>query len=78
MDDNATGLNIGDVVKVKQGVLDPDTEAGICESLAGLKGSVTILAISHQAALREVADVVYETSNGNIRLKRDLTAIHEG
>lgn len=43
--------------------LDPATEAAICETLAGLKGRVTILAISHQDAMRRVADAVYELEN---------------
>jgi ATP-binding cassette subfamily C protein len=38
--------------------LDPETEAGICKTLESLKGRVTILAISHQSAMREVADIV--------------------
>ncbi|TFG61993.1 MAG: ATP-binding cassette domain-containing protein, partial [Gemmatimonadales bacterium] len=44
--------------------LDPDTEAGICATLRKLAGQVTILAISHQAALRDVADVVYRVDKG--------------
>ena len=51
--------------------LDPVTEAGICETLRHLKGRVTILAISHQMAMREIADVVYELGNGRVRRVRD-------
>jgi ATP-binding cassette subfamily C protein len=51
--------------------LDPVTEAGICETLHQLKGRVTILAISHQLALRGIADVVYELGNGRVRRVRD-------
>jgi ATP-binding cassette subfamily C protein len=40
--------------------LDPETEAAICESLERLRGRVTIVAISHQAMLRDAADIVYE------------------
>jgi ATP-binding cassette subfamily C protein len=47
--------------------LDPVTEAGICQTLSRLKGRVTILAISHQMAMREIADVVYELGNGRVR-----------
>lgn len=47
--------------------LDPETEAEICRTLAALKGDVTILAISHQMAMRDVADVVYEVANGRVR-----------
>ncbi|HSM60733.1 MAG TPA: ABC transporter ATP-binding protein [Longimicrobiales bacterium] len=47
--------------------LDPETEAAICRSLVGLKGRVTILAISHQSAMREVADQIYLVSDGRVR-----------
>lgn len=49
--------------------LDPGTEAAICETLRGLRGEVTILAISHQPALREVADLVYEVADGRVQLQ---------
>jgi ATP-binding cassette subfamily C protein len=39
--------------------LDPETERAICDTLEGLKGRVTIFAISHQQALVDVADNVY-------------------
>lgn len=39
--------------------LDPENEKEICTTLAGLRGKITILAISHQPALVEVADQVY-------------------
>jgi ATP-binding cassette subfamily C protein len=44
--------------------LDPDTEQAICETLRTLKGQVTILAISHQAALRAAAERVYKLEKG--------------
>jgi ATP-binding cassette subfamily C protein len=47
--------------------LDPRTEAAILETLSKLRGEVTVLAISHQNALRGVADVLYELSNGEVR-----------
>jgi len=47
--------------------LDPETEAAICETLKGLADSVTILAISHQPALREAADIVYRLEGGVVR-----------
>lgn len=37
--------------------LDSDTEAAILETLSALRGKVTMLAISHQPALRSMADV---------------------
>ena len=43
--------------------LDPDTEQEICRTLRALNG-VTILAISHQQAMREVADYVLEIEAG--------------
>jgi ATP-binding cassette subfamily C protein len=47
--------------------LDPKTEAGICAALAGLKGRVTVLAISHQSAMQEVADLVLRVEEKGVR-----------
>ena len=44
--------------------LDPKTEAEICETLHRLCGKTTIIAISHQPAIAEVADVVFKIHNG--------------
>jgi ATP-binding cassette, subfamily C, bacterial len=46
--------------------LDPVTEASLCETLRSLRGRVTILAISHQPALMEPADIVYRIDAGRI------------
>ncbi len=46
--------------------LDPDTEATVWNSLLGLDGGLTILAISHQPRLMSVADVVYRVEDGEI------------
>lgn len=46
--------------------LDPASEAAVCETLAGLRGSVTMLAVSHQAALGAVADRVLRLENGEL------------
>jgi ATP-binding cassette subfamily C protein len=46
--------------------LDPKTEAAICRTLAKLRGDITILAISHQPAILEIADVAYRIDKGNI------------
>lgn len=46
--------------------LDPATEAEICETLRQLRGQLTILAISHQSALVDVADRVFQISGGNV------------
>jgi ATP-binding cassette, subfamily C, bacterial len=56
--------------------LDPVTEAAICETLRGLGGSVTILAISHQAALVDVADIVYNVEKGSAE-RLDLALGHQ-
>jgi ATP-binding cassette, subfamily C, bacterial len=44
--------------------LDPATEAAFCQTLKNLSGDLTILAISHQSAVVEVADIVYRMENG--------------
>ena len=48
--------------------LDPETEAEICQTLRELRGQLTILAISHQAALVDAADRVFQISSGEIKL----------
>jgi len=49
--------------------LDPGTEAGICATLRSLRGKLTILAVSHQAAMADIADEVYRVDGG--ALSRD-------
>lgn len=44
--------------------LDPDSEAAICRTMERLRGKLTILAISHQAALVGAADKVYRLEKG--------------
>ena len=46
--------------------LDPETEASICQTLRELSGKLTILAISHQTALVDVADRVFQVSGGSV------------
>jgi len=46
--------------------LDPESEAAICDTLDSLRGSITILAISHQAGLGRIADRVVHLRNGVI------------
>jgi ATP-binding cassette subfamily C protein len=48
--------------------LDPVSEADICRTLFGLKGKLTILAITHQKALFDAADRVFRVNNGNVQL----------
>lgn len=47
--------------------LDPESEAAIRETVKALRGAMTILAISHQPALLEVADLVYRLEDGRLR-----------
>jgi ATP-binding cassette subfamily C protein len=51
--------------------LDPETEASLCESLAALRGEITVLAISHQRALVDAADRVYRVEKGSASLEID-------
>jgi ATP-binding cassette subfamily C protein len=44
--------------------LDPNTEKAICNTLRELRGSLTIIAISHQPAVLEVADRAYRLQDG--------------
>ena len=44
--------------------LDSETEAAICQTLRSLRGTLTILAISHQTGLIEAADRVYRLEHG--------------
>ena len=46
--------------------LDRETEAGICDTLEQLRANLTILAISHQSAMVEKADLVYRLGDGII------------
>ena len=44
--------------------VDPETEKSMCDVFRHLKQSTTIVAISHQRALQDVADVIYMLENG--------------
>jgi ATP-binding cassette subfamily C protein len=46
--------------------LDPVTEAEICRTLRRLTDHLTVLAISHQPAVTEIADVIYNVSGGTV------------
>jgi ATP-binding cassette, subfamily C, bacterial len=48
--------------------LDPATEIEICRTLRRLAGQRTILAISHQPRIAEIADLVVEVSDGTARV----------
>jgi ATP-binding cassette subfamily C protein len=47
--------------------LDPTTELEICSTLKDLTDYVTILSISHQEAMRNAADIVWELKGGKLR-----------
>ena len=55
--------------------LDPATEAEICQTVRRQAGSLTVLAITHQAAWVDIADRVYRVVDGTLeQLERgDLT-----
>ncbi len=46
--------------------LDPATEAAICDSLRRIGKDTTVLAISHQPAVKRIADKVYRIVDGRI------------
>ncbi len=50
--------------------LDPETEAAVCATLKALTPGVTILAISHQAAVADVADRIYRLQNGQLHREK--------
>jgi ATP-binding cassette subfamily C protein len=52
--------------------LDPETETAICRTLEGLRGELTIIAISHQSALVDVADRVYRMAAGTASLETGI------
>jgi len=53
--------------------LDPESEAAVCDTLQQLRGKHTILAISHQSALVEIADKAYRIRDGKI-LQAEITS----
>ncbi|MBF0624358.1 MAG: ABC transporter ATP-binding protein [Magnetococcales bacterium] len=53
--------------------LDPATERAICTTLRHLTGELTILAITHQAELVRVADLVFRVEGGTVRLQDQTT-----
>lgn len=51
--------------------LDANAEKGICDTISKLRGKRTILAISHQPAIRELADEVWEIQDTSLRVLVD-------
>jgi ATP-binding cassette subfamily C protein len=56
--------------------LDPESETAICDTLRQLCGKLTILAISHQTAIIELADKTYRIENGQIFKIKDHLEKH--
>ena len=56
--------------------LDPESEGAICRSVQRLRGEMTILAISHQPALLDIADHVYRLEAGRLTLVESPAAAH--
>ena len=54
--------------------LDPQSEAAICETLKSLRGRLTIVTISHQEALVNIADKAYHVADGKIVSSEDRAA----
>jgi ATP-binding cassette subfamily C protein len=52
--------------------LDPASEAAICATVKKLRGSMTILLISHQPVLLEAADNIYRLEGGTVRQLEQL------
>lgn len=50
--------------------LDAKTESYICLILERLKGRLTILAISHQTAIMDIADVIYEINAAGVFVRK--------
>lgn len=48
--------------------LDTKAEKGICDTISRLRGTRTILAISHQPAIRELADEVWEIRDASLKV----------
>ena len=47
--------------------LDPENEALICRTVQRLASEIAVLAITHRPAFLEIADNVYELTNGRLR-----------
>jgi len=61
--------------------LDPESEEAICKTLGQLRGKgITILAISHQPTIMDVADRAYQLQNGKGFVVQDhkLASAHSG
>jgi ATP-binding cassette subfamily C protein len=46
--------------------LDPSTASEICQTLGDLRGAVTLVVVSHEAAILQAADVAYTVQEGEV------------
>jgi ATP-binding cassette, subfamily C, bacterial len=58
--------------------LDPDTEAGIVDNIAGLRGGYTIVAITHRPAWTRIADRLYRVAEGRVTEDVEREALAAG
>jgi ATP-binding cassette subfamily C protein len=57
--------------------LDPASEAAVCETVRKLRGGKTILAITHQSALLDIADRVYRLDRGEVQQRTPSQSVNE-
>jgi ATP-binding cassette, subfamily C, bacterial len=57
--------------------LDPVSEAAICETVRKLRGTTTILAVTHQPALLDIADRVYRLEHGTVQQRMPQQSVNE-
>jgi ATP-binding cassette subfamily C protein len=57
--------------------LDPETEASIVKTIAALKTSLAVFAISHQPAISAVAETVYGIAGGRVHTVTDRRAVSQ-
>jgi ATP-binding cassette subfamily C protein len=57
--------------------LDPVSETAICETVRKLRGTTTILAVTHQPAMLDVADRVYRLEHGAIQQMMPQQSVNE-
>jgi len=52
--------------------LDPESESAVCDTLAGLRGRMTILAVSHQTELTAISERVLRLADGAVLVAAEL------
>jgi ATP-binding cassette subfamily C protein len=48
--------------------LDPESDRAIADTLCALRGSLTLLVVSHHSSLSSAADLVYRVTRGAVAL----------